>query len=214
MSIKQKALRLKTFLDLEYGEIPCYLNYDKNNSWQLLFCIMLSAQTTDKAVNSVTPLLFERYPSVEALSKADPEEMETIIHPVGLAKTKAKHIVEASKELMENGGFVPTTRDRLMQLPGVGIKTAGVYLGELFDAPYIPVDTHVSRVSQILGLVPYESSPLKIESTLERLYKDFDHKINIHKQIIKLGREVIHPRMTNKEAWAYINEKLKGYGIE
>lgn len=205
MTKRDKAIKVKAFLDKEYGQIPTYLHYDKAKPFELLFCIMLSAQTTDIAVNRVTPILFSKYQTLESLASADTKDVESIIRPVGLAPTKAKHLVETAKKLVTDfKGQIPKDRKVLMSLPGVGYKTAGVYLGELYDFPYIPVDTHVAVVAQKLGFVPKNTSPEKIEKTLEKYFQGLGDLMNTHRQLIMFGRKVCHPATPSKQCWDVI----------
>lgn len=211
MNGREKAIKLKQYLDKVYGHVDTFLKYDKNKPWQLLFAIMLSAQSTDNKVNSITPILFEKYPSLEDMAKADPLEVEEIIRPIGLAHTKAAHLVESAKELvLDYGGFLPNTRKGLMELPGVGYKTAGVFLGEMYDEPYIPVDTHVYRVAQVMGLVRWDLPTAKVEEKLEKLFDGLGNKMNTHRQLIKFGRDYLHPGVEGHTAWKHIDEVLSG----
>lgn len=124
-----------------------------SNPFELLVAVMLSAQTTDTMVNVVTGPLFARYPTPEAIAALEPEQLKPWIARIGLANTKARHVVEACRLLLSrHGGEVPRTREALMALPGVGRKTANVILSNAFDIPAIPVDTHVHRVANRLGL--------------------------------------------------------------
>ncbi len=126
---------------------------DYGTPFQLLCAVMLSAQTTDKRVNLVTPGLFARYPDAGALAQADPEAVLALVGSVNYAPTKAKHLVEMARLLLErHGGDVPDTMEGLVALPGVGRKTANVVLSIAFDVPAIAVDTHVFRLARRLGL--------------------------------------------------------------
>lgn len=134
-----------------HPEAACALDHD--NLFQLIVAVVLSAQTTDVSVNKVTPALFAKYPTAEAMSLADSAEVEAIIRTIGLYKNKAKNIIALSKILTsEYAGNVPNTREQLTELPGVGRKTANVVLAEGFGEPAIAVDTHVFRVSNRIGL--------------------------------------------------------------
>lgn len=189
MTRKEKAKEVKEFLDNRFGQVECFLKHKED--WEFLFCVMLSAQATDKSVNNVTPVLFKKYPSVQALAEAKYEDVLAIIKPVGLAPTKAKHVIETANILIDQyDGILPKDREALMKLPGVGYKTSGVVLGELYDFPYLPVDTHVERVSKLLGLVDKRLTPKEIEPKLESLFKDYN-LINTHRQLILLGRTIL-----------------------
>ena len=213
MTNREKAILIKEFLDAEYGQVQTFLDFDRSKPWQFLICVMLSAQATDKSVNKVTPELFKAYPTIDALADADPKDIERITRSVGLAHTKSKNIVKTAKTIRDDlHGSIPMERDRLTKLPGVGFKTAGVYLGEIYDYPYIPVDTHVERVSRTLGLVTNNQDRPSIERTLEKAFKGLGNMINTHRQLILFGRNICRPGTTKKQAWAYIlgrSEDLK-----
>lgn len=168
---------------------------------------MLSAQSTDVSVNAVSPSLFASYPTLESLAEADPSDVERIVRPVGLAPTKSKHIVQTAGIITgELGGVIPLDRKRLTELPGVGYKTAGVFLGEIYGFPYIPVDTHVERVSKTLGFIRGNPDRKHIEATLERAFEGLGEMINIHKQLILFGRRFCRPGVTSQQAWDYIDQ--------
>ncbi len=138
-------------LEACYPDAACALHYE--NPFQLLVAVALSAQTTDKSVNAVTPALFAKYPDARALAAADPAEVEPIIHRIGMYRTKAKNIVRMAEALVEtHDGQVPADYEALTALPGVGRKTANVVLAEAFGEPRIAVDTHVFRVANRIGL--------------------------------------------------------------
>jgi len=133
------------------------------NPFQLLVATILSAQTTDRSVNLVTPELFRRYPTAEDLAAADPAEVEKLIKPTGFFRLKTKRIIAASRALVELfGGEVPRTMEEMVEIPGIGRKTANVILGAGFDSPGFAVDTHVTRLTNRLGLVATKD-PVKIE---------------------------------------------------
>lgn len=156
--------------------------------FQLLIAVMLSAQTTDQAVNKVTPHLFARFPDASALAKADLSEVESLIKTIGLYHGKAKNAIATAQMLLAlHQGNVPMDREQLELLPGVGRKTANVVLSVAFHVPAIAVDTHVERVSKRLGFAPMSASPRDVE---ERLMKKFDTTYwhMLHHQLIFLGR--------------------------
>ena len=151
-------------LEEAYPEAECALHH--RNVFQLIIAVALSAQTTDKSVNQVTPALFEAYPDAFALGSADPEEVAEYIRRIGMYKTKSKNIVNLSKILAEKyNGEVPDDYDKLVELPGVGRKTANVVLSVGFGHQRIAVDTHVFRVSNRIGIVK-ETDVLKTELAL------------------------------------------------
>ena len=186
-----KKERVKLILELlvkEYGrEYVCYLNHD--NAWQLLFATILSAQCTDARVNIVTKDLFKKYPTLEAFAKADLKELEQDVKPTGFYHNKAKHIKDCAKDLLEKfGGEVPSDLESLVSLSGVGRKTANVIRGNIYHEPSIVVDTHVKRISGLLGLTK-ETDPVKIEFDLMKILPK-DHWILYNIHIIRLGRTI------------------------
>ncbi len=164
------------------------------NPYELLVATILSAQCTDRQVNKVTPALFEKYPTVQDLARANLPDVERIIHSTGFYRSKAKNIVNMAKEVVSRfGGKIPETMEELVTLPGVGRKTAGVLLGDWFDkAEGIVVDTHVFRVSRRLGLAGADT-PQKVEKELMELLPR-DKWIQFSHRLIKLGRTVCSAR--------------------
>ena len=161
---------------------------DYESPWQLLVVTVMSAQTTDENVNKVAPALFERFPGPSDLADANPEEVEEIIYSTGFYRQKTKSIIELSQDIEEkHDGVVPTDLDELVQLRGVGRKTASVVLAEVWDVPAIAVDTHVKRVSRRLGLTS-QTDPVKIESDLKALYP-VDRWSGISMRYIQFGRD-------------------------
>ena len=161
---KGDIIKILDILDSTYPDAECAL--DHINVFELLIAVCLSAQTTDKSVNRVSPGLFSRYPDVKSLAEADPEEVGEIIRTIGMYKTKSRNIINLSKELISRfDGKVPDDYDSLISLPGVGRKTANVVLSVGFGQQRIAVDTHVFRVSNRLGLVN-EKDVLKTELAL------------------------------------------------
>lgn len=166
-----------------YGPQKCYL--DHRNPYELLVATILSAQCTDKKVNSVTPALFAKYPTVETMAAADRAELEEMIHPCGFYHAKAGNIIDSAKMIVSDfSGIVPDQMDDLVKLPGVGRKTANVLLGDVFGVPGLPVDTHVKRITNLLGVVKSED-PIEIEQILcgalapER-WAQFSHLLIMH----------------------------------
>jgi endonuclease III len=166
-SVKQRVARI--LLALHRAMANAKVELDHRNPLQLLIATILSAQCTDRRVNQVTPTLFRRYTEAADYAKADPSELETIIMPTGFYKSKTRSLIGTGKMLLERfGGKVPKTMDELVQLPGVGRKTANVLLGNCFDQPAVVVDTHVKRVAHRLGLTVSEDPEL-IEQDLQRV---------------------------------------------
>jgi endonuclease-3 len=151
-------------LKVAYPEAICEL--DHSNAFELLTATILSAQCTDARVNMVTPALFDRYPTPEDLAGADPEEVEELIRSTGFYKAKTRSIMGMAQALVErHDGEVPGAMKDLVELPGVGRKTANVVRAEALGLPGLPVDTHVLRLSRLLGLTT-ETDPVKVEMEL------------------------------------------------
>ena len=189
-----KKEQIKEVLDIledTYPEAECALHH--KNVFQLIVAVALSAQTTDKSVNLVTPALFERYPDAQALAEADAEEVSEYIKRIGMYKTKAGNIVGMAQKLVsEYGGQVPEDYDALVSLPGVGRKTANVVLSVGFGHQRIAVDTHVFRVANRIGLV-HEKDVLKTElSLMERVPED--RWSRTHHSLIFHGRQCCDAR--------------------
>ena len=182
---KSEAKYILDVLKQEYPNAKCELNF--NNNFELLIAVCLSAQTTDKRVNIVTKELFEKYDNPYKLKDANYEDVKEIIKSLGLSSTKARNIIEISQKLVDDfKGKVPSTREELMLLPGVGRKTSNVVLSVGFNIPAIAVDTHVKRVSNRLGLSNSEDV-LKIEEDLMKLFDEEDY-YQVHHCLIFFGR--------------------------
>ena len=174
------------YLDELFPNPRCELNYSKD--YELLIAVMLSAQTTDKRVNMVTNILFNKYKTLELLSNADINDIIDIIRPIGTFNKKASNIIDISTSLLNDcNGIVPNDRKYLESLPGVGRKTTNVVLANLYDEPCIAVDTHVSRVSIRLGIANKDDDVLTIE---KKLNNKFDKKRlgRLHHQLVLFGR--------------------------
>lgn len=184
MTNKQEAIF--SYLDELYPNAHCELNYSKD--YELLIAVMLSAQTTDKAVNKVTAILFDRYKSVESLANASLSDVENIISTIGMYKVKAKNVIGISQGLLaKHEGKVPHDKEKLMQLPGVGNKTANCVLAELFNEPYLAIDTHMQRFAKRLGIAKSNDSV----EVMEKKYLRFipkERAIKTNHQIIWFGR--------------------------
>ena len=178
--------RIEEYLDYLFPDPKCELNY--NTDYELLIAIMLSAQSTDKRVNSVTPTIFNKYNTLEALKDASLSDLEGIIRPVGSFRKKAFYTKEIARILVDDyNGVVPTDREKLECFPGVGRKTVNVFLSEFYNYPAIAVDTHVERVSKRLKLATLKDDVLKIE---KKLMKKFDKSLwsKRHLQLVLFGR--------------------------
>lgn len=174
------------YLDKLFPNPRCELNYNKD--YELLIAVMLSAQTTDKRVNEVTNILFNKYNSLNKLSEASIDEVIEIIKPIGTFKKKAFNTIEIAKSLLENrNGIVPNDREFLESLNGVGRKTANVVLSNLYNVPCIAVDTHVSRVSKRLKLVNEHDNVQVIEKKLTKKFPK-ERLSRLHHQLVLFGR--------------------------
>lgn len=207
----QKIEAIVSILDRHYPTARCTLDF--SNPLQLLIATMLSAQCTDERVNQVTPELFRKYPSAEAFAEASLGELEKAIRSTGFFRNKAKNIRDCCRILVERfNGKVPDDLKALIQLPGIGRKTANVVLGNAFQiASGIVVDTHVKRVSQRLGLTT-EQDPAKIERDLTRLLPK-ERWILFSHQIIQHGRHVClarNPKCTQCPLRRYSIYERKG----
>ena len=174
-------------------EAETELIYD--NPYQLLVAVILSAQCTDKRVNLTTPAVFEKFPDIESLSKTDFDGLFPLIKSISYPNNKTKHLIGMAKKLMEDfNGEIPMTVDELMQLPGVGRKTANVITSVIDEQPNMAVDTHVFRVSRRIGLVsPTASTPLAVEKELvknfpEALIHKAHHWLILHGRYICVAR--------------------------
>lgn len=196
MTKKQEvALKIYDEISKLYPNARCELNYHKD--YELLIAIMLSAQTTDQAVNKVTDRLFEKYDSLVSIEKASTEEIENDIINLGLYRNKAKNIKNTVDIIINKySGMIPKTQVELESLPGVGRKTANVYLAEMHHVPRIAVDTHVSRVSIRLGFASKKATPLIIEKKLMSLFPQ-EYWISLHHKLIFFGRYFCTARKPN-----------------
>ncbi|MFP4475479.1 MAG: endonuclease III [Desulfatibacillaceae bacterium] len=189
---RHKVKRILEILKEHYPLVRTQLDY--KTPFQLLISTILSAQCTDRQVNSVTPKLFDRFPGPRELARADLGELETIIHPTGFFHSKAKRIRECAKTILErHDGEVPADLDKLVELPGVGRKTANVVLGAVWDIPGIVVDTHVKRISNRLGLTGH-TDPERIERDLmeilpKKAWNDFSLQLIYHGRALCRARK-------------------------
>lgn len=191
MTKKQRAILCVEALEKEYPEAICSLNYE--DPLQLLIATRLSAQCTDERVNKVTPALFEKYPDLESFCNADVRDIEELIYSCGFYKTKAKDIKELSVKIRDEfGGRVPDTIEKLTSLPGVGRKTANLIMGDVYKQPAIVADTHLIRITNLLGLVETKD-PKKVETELKKLIpgeksNDFCHRAVLHGRAVCIAR--------------------------
>ncbi len=192
--LKAKAKKINEILTALYPEIVCALNYE--NDYQVFVSTLLSAQTTDKKVNEVTPALFAKFPDFESLAKAKPYQLEKLIKRIGLYRAKARNLIASAKKIIADfAGKIPKNAEELMQLPGIGRKSAVVILGNAYGiAAGIAVDTHVFRITKRLGIVSTSANtPVKVERELMQLLPA-KNWINFSHRVIRLGREICSAR--------------------
>lgn len=194
MKSKQDVISIVEELKRLYPDGICSLVYEKPH--ELLFSVRLSAQCTDERVNMVTPALFARFPTLEALAEANVEEVEAYIHSTGFFRAKARDIVAASQMLLSQyGGVIPNTMEELLKLPGVGRKTANLILGDVYHTPGVVVaDTHCIRISGKLGLTDGTKDPGKVEIQLRTVLppeesNDFCHRLVLHGRAVCTARK-------------------------
>lgn len=191
MTKKEKAAAAVAALKKEYPDALCSLDYE--NPLQLLIATRLSAQCTDARVNLVTPALFEKYPDVHAFAQADVADVENIVRPCGFYRMKAADIVGMCRQIIERfDGEVPSTIEELTTLPGVGRKTANLIAGDIFGKPAVVTDTHVIRITNLLGLVSTKN-PEKVETELRKLLdpaesNNFCHRCVLHGRAVCVAR--------------------------
>jgi endonuclease III len=191
MITKAKTKKIFDKLRRFYGKIDPGLSY--SSIYELTISVVLSAQTTDKQVNSVTPAFFKRFPDFNRLSVAGIREVESMIKSVGLYKTKAKNIIKLSKiVVMENNSVLPDFIEGLLKLPGIGRKSANVILAMGFGIPAFPVDTHILRLANRIGYIK-SSDPFKVEKVLTKCIRE-ENWIESHLLLIKHGRVICTAR--------------------
>ena len=184
--LQNKVKLITQYLDKNFPNVDCELDF--SNNLELIIAVLLSAQCKDEYVNRATKKLFEKYKTIDDYADAKVEDIEKLIKTLGLYKAKSKNIVGMANMLGDVYGYkIPTTREELIKLPGVGRKTANVVLSVGFNIPAIAVDTHVERVAKMFGLADKNDNPLQVEKKLMELFpmKDWG---KIHHQLIHLGR--------------------------
>lgn len=192
MTKKQRTLEIIKRLKEEYPDSVCTLDYDQ--AWKLLVSVRLAAQCTDARVNIVTQQLYRQFPDVDALAQAPVEEIERIVHPCGLGKSKARDISACMKLLKEQyGGRVPDSFEALLALPGVGRKSANLIMGDVFGKPAIVTDTHCIRLVNRMGLVDGIKEPAKVEKELWKLVPPQEGNSFCHR-LVDHGRAVCTAR--------------------
>ena len=212
MRKKELAKEVIERLKKEYPDAGCSLEYDQ--AWKLLVSVRLAAQCTDARVNIVVEKLYEKFPDVKALAEAPVEEIEEIVRPCGLGKSKARDISACMKILWEQyGGNVPEEFDSLLKLPGVGRKSANLIMGDVFGKPAIVTDTHCIRLANRIGLVDGIKEPKKVEMALWKIIppeegNDLCHRFVYH------GREVCTARTKPYCDRCCLNDVCKKTGVE
>lgn len=192
MTKKQRAEKVCELLKTEYPEAVCQLNAD--TPFQLLVATRLSAQCTDARVNLVTPALFKKYPTENELAEAEIEDVEKLIHSCGFYHGKARDLVGMAKAVRDvHSGILPDTIEELTTLPGVGRKTANLIVGDVYKKPAVVADTHVIRITNLLGLVSGTKDPKKVEEELKKILppeesNDFCHRIVLHGRAVCIAR--------------------------
>lgn len=184
--LQNKVKLITQYLDKNFPNVDCELDF--SNNLELIIVVLLSAQCKDEYVNRATKKLFEKYKTIDDYADAKVEDIEKLIKTLGLYKAKSKNIVGMANMLRDVYDYkIPTTREELIKLPGVGRKTANVVLSVGFNIPAIAVDTHVERVAKMFGLADKNDNPLQVEKKLMELFpmKDWG---KIHHQLIHLGR--------------------------
>ncbi len=191
MTKKERALKVCELLKIDYPDAVCQLN--AQTPFQLLVATRLSAQCTDARVNLVTPALFERYPTENELAEAEITDVENYIHSCGFYHGKARDLVGMAKAIRDvYGGVLPDSIEELTKLPGVGRKTANLIMGDVYKKPAVVADTHVIRITNLLGLVN-SKDPKKVESELKKILppeesNDFCHRIVLHGRAVCIAR--------------------------
>ena len=205
LGLAERAAEVDDELALLYPDAHCALDHD--GPFQLLVATVLSAQTTDKRVNTVTPGLFSCYPDAAALAGARREDLEERLRPLGMQRTRAQRLIGLGEGLATTfGGVVPRTREELTSLPGVGRKTANVVLGNAFGTPAITVDTHVGRLSRRLGWTQHKD-PLKVEKDIAGLWEPRRWTDGCHR-LIEHGRAICHARAPRCDECALLETGL------
>ena len=192
---KADTIQIVERLKAEYPVSECTLTYE--DAWQLLVGVRLAAQCTDARVNIVTQELFRQYPTLQALAAAAPEQIEAIVRPCGLGKSKARDLHGMANMLLaEFGGHVPQEMDELLRLPGVGRKSANLIRGDIFHLPAVVTDTHCIRMANRIGFVTDVTEPVKVERALVKVLppeesSDFCHRCVMHGRVVCTARKAL-----------------------
>ena len=192
MTKEEQALEIVERLKKEYPDADCTLDYDQ--AWKLLVSVRLAAQCTDARVNIVVQDLYEKYPDIDALAEAEEEEIEKIVKPCGLGKSKARDISACMKMLRDKyEGKVPDDFDALLKLPGVGRKSANLIMGDVFGKPAMVTDTHCIRLVNRMGLVKDTKDPKKVEMALWKIIPPMEGSSFCHRLVFH-GRDICTAR--------------------
>lgn len=213
MKKTSRVEKMQQYLDYLFPDPQCELIY--HSDYELLIAVVLSAQSTDKRVNSVTPILFQKYPTLKALKEASLEDLENILRPIGSYHKKASYIKEIARIIVDDyQGSMPCDRKILESFPGVGRKTVNVVFSEYYHIPAFAVDTHVERVSKRLGLAKEQDNVLTIEEKLKKAFPKEEWGRR-HLQMVLFGRyycKAIKPDCSScklKEICFYHTKKKK-----
>ncbi|MGN1315993.1 MAG: endonuclease III [Acutalibacteraceae bacterium] len=212
MTKKERAARVCQLLKVDYPEAICQLN--ANSPFQLIVATRLSAQCTDARVNLVTPALFEKYPTENELAEADIGDVENLIHSCGFYRAKAKDLVGMAKAVRDiYDGILPDTIEELTKLPGVGRKTANLIVGDVYKKPAVVADTHLIRITNLLGLTD-SKDPKAVEMQLKKILppeesNDFCHRIVLHGRAVCIARRPKCDQCRLNEVCKYFNGKKK-----
>lgn len=191
MDRTKKVLHIKNVFDKLYGDATCSLNY--KTPFELLVATILAAQCTDARVNIVTKDLFKKYKTIDDFANANLEELMEDIRPTGFFRNKAKNIIGTAKMILSDfGGKVPSNREDLLKLPGVGRKTANLILGDIYNIPALVIDTHAKRITNRLGLTK-ETDPAKIEFDLDDVVPK-EYQAKFCHQLVFFGRDICDAR--------------------
>ena len=211
MTKKQRALEIIERLKQEYPESGCSLEYDE--AWKLLVSVRLAAQCTDARVNVVVQKLYEKFPDVNALAEASVDDIEKIVHPCGLGRSKARDISACMKQLRDQyGGKVPEDFEKLLELPGVGRKSANLVMGDVFGKPAIVTDTHCIRLTNRMGLVDGIKEPAKVEKELWKIIPPEEGNSFCHR-LVDHGRAVCTARTKPYCDRCCLNDICKKVGV-
>ena len=212
MTKKERAATVCRLLKAEYPEAVCQLNAD--SPFQLIVATRLSAQCTDARVNLVTPALFEKYPTENELAEAEIEDVENLIHSCGFYRAKARDLVGMAKAVRDiYNGTLPDTIEELTKLPGVGRKTANLIVGDVYKKPAVVADTHLIRITNLLGLTD-SKDPKAVEMQLKKILppeesNDFCHRVVLHGRAVCIARRPKCDQCLLNEVCKHFNGKKK-----